>query len=61
MSTVADFSKFGRMWLRGGVGADGHTRLISDKTLQYMMRNHLPDGASLHAFAPNWVSECVSE
>ena len=54
MSTVVDYAKFGRMLIRGGVCENGQ-RLLSDKTLQYMMRNHLPDGSTLHDHAPNWV------
>ncbi len=47
-STVADYHRFTQM-LRGR-GALGAVRLLGDRTVRYMTRNHLPGGADLVAF-----------
>jgi CubicO group peptidase (beta-lactamase class C family) len=48
VSTSADYLRFVRMLLGGGALDD--TRLLSPRTLRYMMHNHLPGGADLQAF-----------
>jgi CubicO group peptidase (beta-lactamase class C family) len=45
LSTANDYTKFVKMLLDGGV-LDG-VRVIGARTLAYMTRNHLPDGAEL--------------
>ena len=47
-STTADYHRFTQM-LRGR-GALGEVRLLGDRTVRYMTRNHLPGGADLVAF-----------
>ena len=47
-STVEDYHRF-TMFLRGRGELDG-TRLLGDRTVGYMTRNHLPGGADLRAF-----------
>ena len=48
VSTVADYHRFTQMLRRGGE-LDG-VRLLSNRTLRYMTRNHLPGGADLEIF-----------
>jgi CubicO group peptidase (beta-lactamase class C family) len=48
VSTIGDYHRFTQCLLRGGE-LDGH-RLLSNRTLAYMTRNHLPGGADLAAF-----------
>jgi CubicO group peptidase (beta-lactamase class C family) len=48
VSTAADYHRFTRMLLGGGA-LDG-VRLLGTRTLDYMVRNHLPGGADLEAF-----------
>ncbi len=48
VSTAADYLRFADMLRRGGEG-DG-ARLLSDRTLGYMTRNHLPGGVDLEAY-----------
>jgi CubicO group peptidase (beta-lactamase class C family) len=45
VSTTADYLRFTELLRRGGE-LDGH-RVIGDRTLRFMVRNHLPGGASL--------------
>ena len=47
VSTMADYHRFCRMLLNGGL-SDGD-RLLGPRTLALMMRNHLPGGADLSA------------
>jgi CubicO group peptidase (beta-lactamase class C family) len=48
VSTVRDYTRFTWMLLNGGA-LDG-ARLLSPRTVAYMMRNHLPGGADLATF-----------
>jgi CubicO group peptidase (beta-lactamase class C family) len=48
VSTIGDYHRFTQCLLRGGE-LDGH-RLLGDRTLRYMTRNHLPGDADLAAF-----------
>ena len=48
LSTAADYHRFTQMLRRGGE-LDG-VRLLSNRTLRYMTRNHLPGGVDLEAF-----------
>ena len=54
-STTADYGRFCEM-LRGG-GQLGGQRIIGDRTLKLMHRNHLPDGADLGSIAMGSFSE----
>ena len=47
-STLADYHRFTEV-LRG-FGRSGDVRLLGDRTLRYMTRNHLPGGADLVQF-----------
>ena len=47
-STVADYYRFAEM-LRGR-GRFGDVRLLGDRTVRYLARNHLPGGADLASF-----------
>lgn len=48
ISTIADYHRFTQMLLRGGE-LDG-VRLLSNRTLRYMIRNHLPGRVDLEHF-----------
>lgn len=48
VSTAADYHRFTQMLLRGGE-LDG-VRLLGNRTLRYMTRNHLPGGVDLERF-----------
>ncbi len=48
ISTLADYQRFTQMLLRGGE-LDG-VRLLSNRTVRYMTRNHLPGGVDLETF-----------
>lgn len=48
ISTAADYSRFLEMLRRGGELDD--VRLLGNRTVAYMTRNHLPGGADLEAF-----------
>jgi CubicO group peptidase (beta-lactamase class C family) len=48
VSTAADYHRFTQMLLNGGA-LDG-VRLLGSRTVDYMVRNHLPGGADLEAF-----------
>src|SRR5438094_950184 len=48
VSTAADYHRFTQMLL--GDGELEGTRLLGSRTVRYMTRNHLPDGADLEAF-----------
>lgn len=48
VSTAADYHRFTQMLRRGGE-LDG-VRLLGNRTLRYMTRNHLPGGVDLEAF-----------
>ncbi|WP_243788825.1 serine hydrolase [Saccharopolyspora gloriosae] len=55
VSTAYDYHRFTGMLLGGGA-LDG-VRLLSDRTLRYMGRNHLPGGAHLDQIANGSFSE----
>jgi CubicO group peptidase (beta-lactamase class C family) len=55
VSTAADYLRFCRMLLNGGV-LDG-VRLVSPKTLELMSQNHLPGGKDLPDLAVSLFSE----
>jgi CubicO group peptidase (beta-lactamase class C family) len=55
MSSAADYQRFMTMLLRGGE-LDG-VRLVSNRTLDLMTRNHLPDDVDLEEFAIDSYSE----
>ena len=55
VSTAADYLRFADMLRRGGE-LDG-VRLLSDRTLAYMTRNHLPGGVDLEAFGRRLFAE----
>jgi CubicO group peptidase (beta-lactamase class C family) len=57
VSTAADYLRFCRMLLAGGV-FDG-VRLLSRKTVQLMTMNHLPDGKDLPALSRSLFSEAI--
>jgi CubicO group peptidase (beta-lactamase class C family) len=48
VSTAADYHRFTRMLLNGGV-LDG-VRLLGSRTVDYMTRNHIPGDVDLEAF-----------
>lgn len=48
VSTAADYHRFTQMLLRGGE-LNG-VRLLSNRTVRYMTRNHLPGGVDLESF-----------
>jgi CubicO group peptidase (beta-lactamase class C family) len=48
VSTASDYHRFTQMLLNGGA-LDG-VRLLGSRTVDYMVRNHLPGGADLQAF-----------
>jgi CubicO group peptidase (beta-lactamase class C family) len=48
VASIADYHRFTQFLLRGGE-LDG-VRLLGDRTLRYMTRNHLPGGADLATF-----------
>lgn len=48
VSTLADYHRFVQLLL--GHGAVDGTRLLADRTVRYMTRNHLPGGADLASF-----------
>ncbi len=48
ISSVDDYSRFTELLLRGG--RLGDVRLLGDRTVAYMTRNHLPGGADLDEF-----------
>jgi len=53
VSTIADYARFCQMMLSGG--AHEGQRLLSPKTVGFMMRNHLPDGRDMAAMGqPIW-------
>lgn len=54
-STTADYGRFCEM-LRGGGQLDGQ-RIIGDRTLKLMHRNHLPNGTDLGSIAMGSFSE----
>ena len=54
VSTAGDYHRFTRMLLQGGE-LDG-VRLLGPRTVAYMTRNHLPDGADLETIGrPNFA------
>ena len=56
VSTAADYLRFAEMMRRGGA-LDG-TRILGPRTVDYMTRNHLPDGRDLASLAmPGSFSE----
>ena len=59
VSTAADYLRFCEMLRRGGE-LDG-ARIIGRKTLDYMTRNHLPDGQDLAQLSAGLFSEVAYE
>ena len=59
VSTAADYHRFSQMLLGGGE-LDG-VRLLGNRTLRYMTRNHLPGGADLEAFGRPLFAEVSFE
>jgi CubicO group peptidase (beta-lactamase class C family) len=55
VGSAADYHRFTEMLRRGGE-LDG-VRLLGDRTVAYMTRNHLPGGADLEAFGRPLFSE----
>ena len=55
LSTVTDYHKFTQMLLREG-GCDGG-RLLSSRTMRFMVRNHLPGGLDLQAMNTGGFAE----
>lgn len=55
VSTVGDYYKFSQMLLNGG-SLDGQ-RIIGTRTLDFMTRNHIPDGEDMSDFATGGFSE----
>jgi CubicO group peptidase (beta-lactamase class C family) len=55
ISSAYDYHRFLQMLLQGGE-LDG-TRLLSNRTVRYMTRNHLPGGADLESIALGSFSE----
>jgi CubicO group peptidase (beta-lactamase class C family) len=55
VSTTADYLRFAEMLRRGGE-LDGH-RVIGERTLRFMARNHLPGGAALNRLAMGGFGE----
>ncbi len=55
VSSASDYQRFMTMLLRGGE-FDG-VRLVSNRTLELMTRNHLPDDVDLEEFATDSFSE----
>ncbi|MCU1450129.1 MAG: beta-lactamase [Acidimicrobiales bacterium] len=55
VSTAADYHRFTQMLLAEGA-LDG-VRLLGNRTVRYMTRNHLPGGADLEAFGRPLFSE----
>ncbi|MFV0275885.1 MAG: serine hydrolase domain-containing protein [Parahaliea sp.] len=59
LSTVADYYRFCQMLQNGGT-LDGQ-RIIGSRTLDYMIRNHLPGGVDLSQIAIGSFSETLYE
>jgi CubicO group peptidase (beta-lactamase class C family) len=57
VSTAADYLRFADMLRRGGE-LDGH-RVLGDRTVRFMVRNHLPGGADLGTLALGALGETV--
>ncbi len=57
VSTAADYHRFCRMLIGGGV-LEG-TRIVGRKTVELMTRNHLPGGADLTALSKSMFSEAI--
>ncbi|WP_433869322.1 serine hydrolase domain-containing protein [Saccharopolyspora sp. CA-218241] len=57
-STARDYHRFTQMLLRGGE-LDGQ-RILGDRTVKYMTRNHLPGGADLESLAMGSFSEVAN-
>jgi len=55
VSTAHDYQRFAEM-LRGGGELDG-TRILSNRTVDYMTRNHLPGNVDLEAFGQSTFAE----
>ena len=57
--TVGDYLKFIRVWLNYGYSPDGNTRILSQKTVEYAIKNHLPEEVELEfiGLAHNFVDD----
>jgi CubicO group peptidase (beta-lactamase class C family) len=49
IGTIGDYYRFTQFLSRGGVSEQG-VRLLGDRTLRYMTRNHLPGGVDLTTY-----------
>ncbi len=59
VSTMADYHRFTQMLVNGGE-LDG-TRLLSNRTVDFMTTNHLPDGKTLNEMGQVGFSEVAME
>ena len=59
VGTAADYHRFTQMVVRGGE-LDG-VRLLGSRTVDYMLRNHLPGGADLEQFGRPLFAETTFE
>ncbi|GAA5195647.1 serine hydrolase domain-containing protein [Rugosimonospora acidiphila] len=59
VSSAADYHRFTQMLLRGGE-LDGQ-RILGNRTLRYMTRNHLPGGRDLGALSTGGFAETTQE
>jgi CubicO group peptidase (beta-lactamase class C family) len=57
VSTTADYHRFCRMLLGGGVLED--VRILGRKTIDLMTRNHLPGGGDLQGLSRSMFSEAI--
>ncbi len=57
VSTAGDYYRFCQMLLNGG-SLDGQ-RIIGERTLKFMTRNHIPGGADMSQFATGSFSETI--
>ncbi|KAI5952052.1 hypothetical protein CANMA_005131 [Candida margitis] len=57
--TVGDYLKFMRVWLNFGYSPDGDKRILSQKTVEYAVQNHLPENVELEfiGLAHNFVDD----
>ncbi len=55
ISTLHDYHRFTQMLLGGG--RLGETRILGERTVRYMTRNHLPGGADLEQFGRRIFAE----
>lgn len=61
VSTIGDYQKFCSALLAGGLTADGKSRIIGRRTLEYMAINHLPGNQLLNEIGASLFSEVTQE